>query len=134
MKQIRRMNRIKEELQFFYADSETPALVIPIDINTDDMSAAAMRAWETLGIASVELDKEPENEKIRLLYGQALVALFGVIMGEENAKKILDFYEGREGEMLIDLNPFFTELLEKIKAARDARIAQFLTALGKTDA
>ena len=131
MRQIRRQNRIKEELQFFYADGEKPALTVPVDINTDDMSAAAIRAWDTLGIATVELEKDQASDHAKEIYGEALIALFGVILGEEYAAKILEFYEGRDGEMLLDLAPFFTEIMGKVKAAREARKAQFLRLAGK---
>jgi hypothetical protein len=132
--EIRRKNRIKEELQFFStADADTPALVVEVDINTDEMGAAAKRAWDALGIATVTLQKG-DSEGAREEYGQALVALFGVIFGAENAAKILEFYEGREGEMLVDLEPFFTDTMSKIIAGREARMAQFLALAGKHEA
>lgn len=132
--EIRRKNRIKEELQFFStADADTPALVVDVDINTDEMGAAAKRAWDALGIATVTLQKG-DTEEARGEYGQALVALFGVIFGDENAAKILEFYEGREGEMLVDLEPFFTDTMSKIIAGREARMAQFLALAGKHEA
>lgn len=132
--EIRRKNRIKEELQFYStADADTPALVVDVDINTDEMGAAAKRAWDALGIATVTLQKG-DTEVAREEYGQALVALFGVIFGAENAAKILEFYEGREGEMLVDLEPFFTDTMSKIIAGREARMAQFLALAGKHEA
>lgn len=132
--EIRRKNRIKEELQFFStADADTPALVVDVDINTDEMGAAAKRAWDALGIATVTLQKG-DTAEAREEYGQALVALFGVIFGDENAAKILNFYEGREGEMLVDLEPFFSDTMSKIIAGREARMAQFLALAGKHEA
>ena len=78
-----------------------------------------------------ELEKDLNSERSKQLYGEALIALFGVILGEENAAKVLNFYEGNDGEMLTDLAPFFTEIMVKIKTAREARKAQFLALAGK---
>ena len=130
--EIRRKNRIREELNFFAsADADTPALTVQVDINTDEMGAAAKRAWDALGIATAALQRNTGSEEAAAEYGEALVALFAVIFGEDDARRILDFYEGREGEMLLDLEPFFSDTMGKIIAGREARMAQFLALAGK---
>ena len=56
-------------------------------------------------------------------------AFFAVIFGEETAGKIVEFYEGRWTEMLLDLFPFINnEIMPKIRAASADRKAQLLEA------
>lgn len=129
--QIRRQNRIQETLEFYMGEATAPALTVNVDLNTDEMSGAAQKAWDVLGVASIELQRTPERDTARDEYGRAVIALFSVIFGEQDARRVLDFYEGRSEEMLVDLAPFFTEVMEKVQAARNARISQFLALSGK---
>lgn len=128
--QITRKNRIKEELQLCNEDGSV-ALSVQVDLNTDEMGLAAAKAWERLGIATVAAQKDPEAAETEQAYGDAVLALFAVIFGEEQTNKILKFYEDRLAEMLLDLAPFVEdEIMPKVEAAREARKAQFL-ALGR---
>jgi len=129
--QIRRQNRIQETLEFYMGEATAPALTVNVDLNTDEMSGAAQKAWDVLSVATVELQRTPERVKAQENYGRAVIALFSVIFGEQDARRVLEFYEGRSEEMLVDLAPFFTEVMEKVQAARNARISQFLALSGK---
>ena len=127
--EIRRRNRIKETIEFYRGEETVPALTVDVDLNTDDMSAAAAKAWDALGIATVELEKTKTTKSL-VNYGEAVLALFKVIFGED-AGKIVAFYEGKTEEMLVDLAPFLEQVITQVKAAREARINQFLAAVGK---
>lgn len=130
--EIRRKNRIQETLEFFRGEEETPALTVNVDLNTDDMSAEAKRVWDMLGIATVQLQKT-QNEKTLANYGEAVLALFTVLF-KDDARKIIAFYENRTEEMLVDLAPFIERVIKQITEARNARMNQFLAAVGKDEA
>lgn len=127
--EIRRKNRIQETLEFYRGEETAPALTVNVDLNTDDMSAAAAKAWDAVGIATVQLEKT-KTEKNIVDYGESVLALFRVIFGED-AGKIIAFYEGNTQEMLLDLAPFLEKTITQVSEAREARINQFLAAVGK---
>lgn len=52
---------------------------------------------------------EVTKELVEFL-GESVIFLFSVAFGEENAKKILDFYEGNYDEMLLKVYPFFKDV------------------------
>lgn len=52
---------------------------------------------------------EVTKELVEFL-GESVIYLFSVAFGEENAKKILDFYEGNYDEMLLKVYPFFKDV------------------------
>ena len=129
--EIRRKNRIQETLEFYRGEEQTPALIVNVDLNADDMSGAAKRVWDALGIASIQLQKRQTEETVKE-YGDAVLALFSVIF-EGDTEKILTFYENRTEEMLVDLAPFLERVIKQVTEARTARMNQFLAAIGKDE-
>ena len=129
---ITRKNRIKEELQLCHADG-TLALSVMVDLNIDEIGARVSKAYETLGMAQNTLEKSPNSEAAQKAYGEAVIAVFNVIFGEEDAANILLFYEGNYTEMLLDVFPFIDgEIIPKIRDASEARKQQLLDAAKKT--
>lgn len=128
MYQVTRKNRIKEQLQLCHANGDV-ALTVDVDLNVDEISARVNKAYEVLGVAQNALKKDEKNEKLLEAYGKAVVAVFSVIFGEENAERILDFYEGNFTEMLLDIFPFINgEIMPKIREASAARRNQLMEA------
>ena len=126
--QIKRKSRIKERLELC---DESGAVVLPIDveINVDDIAGKISAAQQTLGMAQALINKEPTSAKAQEAFGAAVIALFAVIFGEDNAEKIIAFYDGRYTEMLLDVFPFISEaIMPKIKAASEERKQQLLDA------
>ena len=125
---ITRKNRIKEQLQLCYADG-TVALTADVDLNVDESAGRVNKAYEALGMAQNALQKNTESAQLKEAYGNTVTAFFAVIFGEETAGKIVEFYEGRWTEMLLDLFPFINnEIMPKIRAASADRKAQLLEA------
>lgn len=125
---VTRKNRIKEQLQLCHADG-TVALVAEVDLNVDLIAARVNKAYETLGMAQLELQKAPHDEKALEAYGNAVIAVFTVIFGEAQTKSIVEFYENNWSEMLLDLFPFINnEIMPKIREASADRKAQLLAA------
>ena len=129
---ITRKNRIKEELQLCHADG-TLALSVMVDLNIDEIGARVSKAYETLGAAQLTLEKSPNSEAAMKAYGEAVIAVFSIIFGEDDAAKILSFYEGNYTEMLLDVFPFIDgEIIPKVREASEARKAQLLAAAKAT--
>lgn len=128
MYQITRKNRIKEQLQLCHADGAV-ALTADVDLNVDKIAMRVNKAYEVLAMAQNALQKDPENPATLTAYGNAVVAVFAVIFGEENAGKILEFYENNYTEMLLDVFPFINnEIMPKIREASAERRAQLIAA------
>jgi hypothetical protein len=129
---ITRKNRLKEELQLCHADG-TLALTATVDINVDEIGQRVSKAYETLGMAQNELEKAPTSAEAMTAYGDAVIAVFNVIFGEEDTQNILLFYEGNYSEMLLDIFPFINdEIMPKIREASAARKNQLLDLANKS--
>lgn len=126
MQKIKRMNRIREELQLCHADG-TVALTVNVDINTDDMAAQIRQAYEQFEAAKALLNAEGAGKEQEQAAGEALLGLFRLVFGQQNLQRMLEFYEGRESELLLDVLPFVRdEILLKVYAAVNARKAQIV--------
>lgn len=126
MQQIKRMNRIREELQLCHADG-TVALTVNVDINTDDIAAQIRAAYEQFEAVKALLNAEGAGKEQEQAAGEALLALFRLIFGPDDLQKMLAFYDGREAEMLLDVFPFVRdEILLKVFTAANARKSQIV--------
>lgn len=124
MYQIKRKNRIKEQLQLCHANGDV-ACTLDVDINVDRMTAQISKAYDQLGRAQNELMKDRTSEKLIEEYGKAVVLVLTAIFGEDGCKKILDFYEDNYTECLLDILPFVSgEIMPKIREASQARKEQ----------
>lgn len=124
MYQIKRKNRIKEQLQLCHANGDI-ACTLDVDINVDRMTAQISKAYDQLGRAQNELMKDRTSEKLIEEYGKAVVLVLTAIFGEDGCKKILDFYEDNYTECLLDILPFVSgEIMPKIREASQARKEQ----------
>lgn len=126
MKKIRRMNRIREELQLCHENGDV-ALSVPVDINTDDMAAQIRQAYEKFEAARAALNAAGPGGEQEQIAGEALLGLFRLVFGQENLQRMLAFYDGREAELLLDVFPFVRdEILLKVYTAVNARKAQIV--------
>jgi hypothetical protein len=140
MYQVQRKNKIVEQLQLVHANGDI-ACTIDVDINVDQIGAKIERAAELVGIAQNAIMKEPNSDDAALSYTQAVISLFIAIFGEENCDKIVEFYDGKDGnqtmskkekagimtEMLVDIFPFINnEILPKVREASAERKKQLL--------
>ena len=125
---VTRKNRIKEQLQLCHADG-TVALTADVDLNVDAIAGRVSKAYEALAMAQNTLQNSPNDPNAAEAYGRAVLTVFEVIFGEENARNIVAFYENNWTEMLLDLFPFINnEIMPKIREASEERKAQLLEA------
>jgi hypothetical protein len=128
MYQVTRKNRIKEQLQLCHADGSV-ALTADVDLNVDKIAARVNKAYEVLGMAQNALQNDPHNPETLTAYGNAVAAVFAVIFGEENAAKIVEFYENNYTEMLLDIFPFINDhIMPQIREASAQRREQLIAA------
>ena len=113
-------NHIYEELCFEDGDK---TLNLNVDINVDSILSAYTKAQYAIAKASKDA-KEAANEKdvdkAQDAIGNAILGLFTIVFGEDQTKQITEFYDGRTLEMLGDVIPFITDVVEpKIAEARE---------------
>lgn len=128
MYQIQRKNRIVEQVQLVHANGDI-ACTLDVDINVDEIAPKINKAYELVGMAQVELQKDAASQRAIDAYGEAVLSLLTVIFGDEGCKKIVDFYGNRNAwsEMLVDLFPFINnEIIPKVQEASEARKKQLL--------
>lgn len=126
MYQIKRKNRIVEQVQLVHANGDI-ACTLDVDINVDEIGPKINKAYEMAGMAQLELEKNPISQNAVDAYGEAVLALLNVIFGEDGCNKIVEFYGGRGAwsEMLIDLFPFINnEVMPRVQEASAARKEQ----------
>ena len=122
MYQIKR-NHIVEELEI---EDNGKTLQVNVDINVDNMLKAYNNAQYKIAQASLDAKKAAEDKDMSQAeeaMGNAVLGLFEVIFGEEQTKKIIEFYDNKALEMLGDIAPFISEVVApRFKEAQD-RIA-----------
>lgn len=125
---ITRKNRIKEDMQLCHANGDV-ALTVSVDLNIDEMGGRLNKALEAFANAQGILKKGNTGPDALEAYGKAVCALFDVIFGEEDSRRIIAFYEDNYTEMLLDLFPFINdEIMPKVREASAERKAQLLRA------
>lgn len=128
MYQITRKNRIKETLQLCHANGDV-AEEINVDLNVDVIAGRMNKAYEALGMAQNALGANTNSPELLEQFGNAVMAVFDVIFGEDGRKRIVAFYENNYTEMLLDLFPFINnEIMPKIREASAQRKQQLINA------
>lgn len=128
MYQITRKNRIKETLQLCHANGDV-AEEINVDLNVDVIAGRMNKAYEALGMAQNALGANTNSPELLEQFGNAVMAVFDVIFGEDGRKRIVAFYENNYTEMLLDLFPFINnEIMPKIREASEQRKQQLIDA------
>ena len=123
--QIIRKSKITEELELCRPDG-TVAERLTVDIDIDTIGARVYKAYENMAMAQLDLQKDKRNVEA---FGRAVLNLFVVIFGEDGATRIANFYENKEGEMLLDLIPFINNVvMPQVSAASSHRKQQLLDA------
>jgi hypothetical protein len=126
MYQITR-NHIVEDLKV--TDTGTgEELVLHVDLSVDQVMQRYIQAAEAFAKARNNANKGLTEERVEKL-GEAILNLFVVIFGQEQAQKLVDFYGESYTEMLADVVPFINEVVApKINEAQQRIMAQYQAA------
>lgn len=136
MYQIKRQNKIVEQVQLVHQNGDI-ACTLDVDIDVDKIGAKINKAYELVGIAQNELQKNAHSQEAMDAYGAAVLALFTAIFGEDGCAKIVEFYgdKGAWTEMLIDMFPFINgeiiPAVQKASAARKKQIEEMAKVAGR---
>ena len=126
--QIKRKQRVRETLELCNSEGNVE-LTVHVDIDLDVMGGRIANAHDVLRMANELVAEKPDSEEAQEAFGAAVIALFAVIFGKDNADKIIEYYEGRYTEMLLDVFPFINEaVMPKVKEASASRKQQLLHA------
>ena len=127
--QITKKKRIIETLELCHEDGTT-ALTINVNIDIDAMEKYIRAAQKNFREASDIIKTNPQSEQAQEAFGSAVIAMFAVIFGKDNADKIVAFYDGRYTEMLLDLFPFINDvIMPKLKAEGENKKQRFAAAV-----
>lgn len=126
MYQITR-NHVVEDLKV--SDAGTgEELVLHVDLSVDQILQRYLQAAEAFAKARNNANKGLTEERVENL-GEAILNLFVVIFGQEQAQKLVDFYGESYTEMLADVVPFINEVVApKINEAQQRIMAQYQAA------
>lgn len=125
MYKVKRKQTIEDELVIENSRGEE-ALRLPVRLYVDDVLAQYNRLRLMLGEAQYEAQEDPTNEIAVNKLGLTVVALFELIFGADGGQKLLDYYENRYTEMLEDVAPFVSEVINpQMQAAMMERAKRF---------
>lgn len=99
---IKRRTRLKDTLRLEDGDK---VLDVPVEIDIDMAIANYWKHYENLKLAQDQLQKR-DSDEARINFGNAFMALLIFLFGQEWAQKMVEFYDGRYSEMLVDLYPY----------------------------
>ena len=99
---IKRRTRLKDTLRLEDGDK---VLDVPVEIDIDTAIANYWKHYENLKLAQDQLQKR-DGDEARINFGNAFMALLIFLFGQEWAQKMVEFYDGRYSEMLVDLYPY----------------------------
>lgn len=103
-------------------DATGNVLDLSVDLDIDAVSGRYWKRYEMICTTSEKLKAAPNDAEKQRAFGEAFSALLELIFGEEQTSAILEFYDGNEAELLVDLMPYLTdEVYPRLKEASQAR-------------
>lgn len=123
---IKRHERLIDKLKL--VDRER-TLEVPVEIDINKAIADYWKYYEKLHLAQERL-KKSDTAEAQQSFGAAFLLMLEFLFGTEWAGKMLEFYDGRYSELLIDLYPYIDGHIypllkkasrEKVKQARNLK-------------
>lgn len=87
-------------------EDEDKQLTIAVNIHFERSAPLIRKAQVALIEAEKAIQQDKKNPNNLEAYGNAVIALFAAVLGEQEAGKILQFYEGQYTDMLTDILPY----------------------------
>lgn len=127
MYQITR-NHVVEDLEL---DDNGKKLQLHVDLNVDTILRRYLQVAGELTKAQQAVRKGATEEKVEAL-GVAILNVFSVIFGDDQAKQLVDFYDGAYTEMLADVAPFINDVIApKVSEAQQRIMHQYQSIKGR---
>lgn len=108
--QVRRQQVISEDLELVGNDGNVQH-TIHVEVYPERIAKSYNAAKNNIIRAQLQLKKNSEAEEIYEAFGLAIINLFEVVFGVDNAKTIIDFYENNYTEMAQEILPFITDVV-----------------------
>ena len=113
---IKKAAHIVDQLNIEDGDKK---LQVDINIYVDDIMAEYAKCQKRIAVAQEKIKQNQSDDDALAALGEAIVALFCLLFGEEQTKKIVGFYENRTASMLADFLPYIVQVI--LPAIQDAQ-------------
>jgi hypothetical protein len=107
--QINRKAHVVDEI---HLEDNGKELTVKVDLQVERILRDYNAAWAKIGLAQVKIREVSGTEHMdeaEAALGEAIMALFALLFGEEQVRAIMDFYGGAYLEMLADFVPYISE-------------------------
>lgn len=120
MYKIKRSRHIVENLQI---EDGGKVLDLVVDVIIDDIMKKYIDLGSRLAKLQGMIEAGEKSEDLYAEYGKTVVAYFELFFGTEQTARILNFYNNRYSEMLLDVTPFLQDVVVPaiIKAQEDTK-------------
>ena len=120
--QINRKAHVVDEI---HLEDNGKELTVKVDLQVERILREYNAAWAAIGKAQQKIQDmktmDGGEEEALVALGESIMALFGLLFGEDQTKAILDLYGGAYLEMLADFVPYISEtIVPKVQAAQVA--------------
>lgn len=106
-----KITKTKPFIDTLEIEDEGKTLSITINIRFEQSAPMIRKAQISLIEAEKRIKENPKDVQNLEFYGNAIIALFSAIFGEEQTKQILAFYENAYTDMLTDILPYILQVV-----------------------
>lgn len=107
--QIKKTSRITEDIELL-GESGNAEKILHVEINPDGIMSNYRKAEIQL-LKTQTAAREGKSAEAVEEYGKAVTVLFETVFGVEVTAELMDFFENKHTEMLIQLMPFITDVV-----------------------
>lgn len=101
-----KIKRTRPFLDTLELEDEDKQLTIAVNIHFERSAPLIRKAQMALIEAEKAIQQDKKNPNNLETYGNAVIALFAAVFGEQETGEILQFYEGQYTDMLTDILPY----------------------------
>lgn len=105
---IKKAAHIVDELKIEDGDK---TMTVDVNIYVDDVMADVVKCQKKIALAQAKIRENKNDGDALAGLGEAVIALFGLLFGEEQTKAIVEFYENRTASMLADFLPYIAQVI-----------------------
>ena len=106
-----KITKTKPFIDTLEIEDEGKTLSITINIRFEQSAPMIRKAQISLIEAEKRIKENPKDVQNLEFYGNAIIALFSAIFGEEQTKQILAFYKNAYTDMLTDILPYILQVV-----------------------
>ena len=128
---VQQAKKIRDHITILPAEDGREALEFDFELEPERIIGRTQQALAALENAQNLVVKNPKSDELLTAYGNAVIALFSLLFGEENTAAVLEVYEIRFADMLADLLPVITDqIMPRLREASKAKAERLKAAAG----